>query len=125
MGDFLHRVTKQHLISTSPNDLPEPIGNYIEEPDLSAVSGFPSKYWKIAGNNVLLMSPPERAAVDAAQRSSRRDSTIVEFVDGVESTSRQLIKVMIVELNTLRQLHGLPPLNLEQVRNQLRSGLGS
>ena len=125
MGDFLHRVTKQHLISTSPNDLPEPIGNYIEEPDLSAVSGFPSKYWKIAGNNVLLMSPPERAAVDAAQRSSRRDSTIVEFVDGVESTSRQLIKVMIVELNTLRQLHGLPPLNLAQVRNQLRSGLGA
>ena len=125
MGNWLHRTTKQHLTSVSPASLPRPQVGYISMPDLSVVEGFPSRYWKIAGDVVSLMSPPERAAVDAAQRSSGRDGAIVEFVDGVESASRQLIRVLIVELNTLRQLHGLPPITLAQVRNQLRSGLGT
>lgn len=125
MGDFLHRITKQHLISTSPNDLLEPIGKYISNPDLSAVQGFSSIYWKITGDVVSLMSPPERAAVDTARRSASRDNEVAGFVDDAENTSRQFIKVMISEINTLRQLHGLPPINLAQVRNQLRSGLGT
>jgi hypothetical protein len=42
MGDYVHRTTKQYLKSVSPNSLPEPLVNYIEDPDLSNVVGVPS-----------------------------------------------------------------------------------
>jgi len=65
MANLLHRTTKQYLVSTDPNGLPEPIANYIEEPDLSAVAGQPNKYWTITGDVVTLMSQAEQDAVDA------------------------------------------------------------
>ena len=76
MGNFLHRVTKQHLISTSPNDLLEPIENYIDTPDLSAVAGFPNIYWVITGDVISLMAPAQRDAVDAAKLEAHRDGVM-------------------------------------------------
>ena len=125
MGDFLHRVTKQHLISTSPNDLLEPIGNYIDTPDLSVVAGFPNIYWIITGDIISLMSQVERDAVDTTIETAQRDGQIAEDIDRLESVLRQLVKMIVSELNILRSLHGLPNRTLVQVRNQLRSGLGT
>ena len=66
MPTWIHRTDKRVLPSVAPADLPEPIGNYIEEPDLSALSGVPVKYWLITGDTVEEMNPAEKAAVDAA-----------------------------------------------------------
>ena len=67
MPNFLHRTTKAYSPSVSYADLPEPIANYVEEPDLSAVTGQPNKYWIITGDVVTLMDAAARAAVDAAE----------------------------------------------------------
>jgi hypothetical protein len=86
MPRWLHRTKKQQLASVALADLPEPVANYIEEADLSAVAGQPEKYWKITGDVVSLMSPAEQAAVDAALTAAatqeRRDSVTTEVDSG-------------------------------------------
>ena len=124
MGDFLHRTTKVYLTSQSPNKLPEPVANYIEDPDLSAVVGYPSIYWIITGDVVTLMDASARAAVDAQMLSDARDSIIAE-VDAVESILRQIVVLLVSELNILRAQHGLADRTLAQVKQQLRDSLGS
>ena len=125
MPKWLHRTTKQFLKSVPSGELPEAQTNYIEEPDLSAVAGFPSIYWIITGDVISLMTQTERDAVDAAALSATRDALVAEEVDGLEVVLRQLVKLIVSELNILRSQHGLPDRTLAQVRNQLRSALGS
>ena len=125
MPRWLHRTTKQLLISVPSGELINPIAQYIEEPDLSAVAGFPSIYWTVTGDIVSLMSQAERDAVDAVNESAQRDLQIVEDIDRLESVMRQIVKMIVDELNILRALHGLPNRTLAQVRNQLRSKLGT
>lgn len=138
MGDYLHRTTKQYLQSWSPNDLPEPLANYIVSPDLSAVEGVPVKYWLITGDVVSEMSQPEKDAVDAANLSAARDAAIQAEIDALESVMRQLVKLMIDEINILRQQFNtstaesaqltdtaLADRTLAQVRTQLRNDLGN
>ena len=123
MGDFVHRVTKQHLISTSPNDLPEPIGKYISNPDLSAVTGFPNIYWIITGDVISLMSQAQRDAVDLAQRKASRDSVVKEL-DRVESLLRAHTLAVLDEINELRDKHGLPARTAAQFKTAVRGKLG-
>ena len=66
MPNYLHRTTKQYQTSVSTADLQEAVANYIQDPDVSAVAGFNTKYWTITGDVVTLMSQVERDAVDAA-----------------------------------------------------------
>jgi hypothetical protein len=66
MSDVVHRTTKQYLKSANTPDYP--VETWIINPDLSAVEGFPSKYWIITGDVVTLMSQAERDAVDAAEK---------------------------------------------------------
>ena len=65
MPNYLHRTTKQELISISPNSLPELEANYIRSPDLSAVSGQPARYWIITGDVVTLADQAARDIIDA------------------------------------------------------------
>lgn len=138
MGDYLHRTTKQYLQSWSPNDLPEPLANYIEDPDLSAVVGVPPKYWVITGDVITEMSQGEKDAVDAALLSAARDAEIQAQIDNLESVLRQLVILMVDEINILRQQFNTTTAEVSQatntafadrtliqVRNQLRNGLGS
>lgn len=125
MGNYVHRTTKQYLQSYSPNDLPEPLANYIESPDLSNVVGVPTKYWVITGDVITEMSQPEKDAVDAALLSAGRDAVIQREIDDLESVMRQLVKLMVSEINILRQQHALADRTLAQVRTQLRDDLGS
>ncbi len=81
MATFVHKTTLAYLPSQEPTELPEPIGNYLENPDMSAVGtgvgtgpdGFiatvRSQYWKadVPGNAVLEMTAGEKAVVDAAE----------------------------------------------------------
>lgn len=125
MGNYVHRTTKQYLQSYSPNDLPEPLANYIESPDLSNVVGVPTKYWVITGDVITEMSQAEKDAVDAALLSAGRDAVIQREIDDLESVMRQLVKLMVSEINILRQQHALADRTLAQVRTQLRDDLGS
>lgn len=137
MGAYLHRTTKQYFESYSPNELAEPIANYIENPDMSAVEGWPSKYWTINGDLVELMSPTERDAVDAAELEAQRDRKI-STMDDVEELMRQIVILMVDEINILRQQFNTttaesPQLTdttfsdrtLAQVKTQLRNALGT
>lgn len=138
MGNFLHRTTKQYLRSVPPNELAEPLANYISCPDLSAVEGFSSRYWIITGDVISLMTQAQRDAVDVATESARRDVRVEEDIDRLESVLRQIVKMMVSEINILRQQFNtttgevnqlttttFSDRTLQQVRNQLRSGLGS
>jgi len=123
MGNFLNRTTKAYYPSRDPNELPGDIGDYIFEPDLSVVVGVPSKYWNIIGETVSEMTQAEKDAVDAALLSASRDGAAAEL-DNLEGTLRQVIKILISELNILRSLHGLADRTLSQLRTQIRNGYG-
>ena len=138
MGNFLHRTTKQYLQSFSPNDLPEPLANYIEEPDLSAVEGVPNRYWIITGDVVSEMDQTAKDALDAQLLSDNRDTAMQAEIDELESVLRQLSKMIVSELNILRQQFNdttgesgqltdttVTDRTLAQVRAQLRSDLGT
>jgi len=138
MGTFLHRTTKEYFQSIPPDQLAEPIANYIDNPDMSAVVGVPSKYWQIIGDIVSEMDAGEKAVVDQAILDVQRDSLIAAQVDGLESVLRQLIKLTISEINILRNQFNettaeVPQLTtttfadrtVEQFKNKLRSDLGT
>ena len=138
MGDYLHRTTKVYRQSISPNELPEPLANYIEDPDLSAVVGVPSIYWIVIGDVITEMSQGEKDALDAFLLSAARDAEIQAEIDALESTMRQLVKLIVSELNILRQQFNtttaeVPQLTntnfadrtLDQVKTQLRNDLGT
>ena len=124
MPNYVHRTTKAYLTSTSPASLPEAEVNYIEDPDLSAVTGFASIYWIITGDVVTLMDQAARDAVDAALLSANRDST-ADVLDQVESLDRAFALVILDEINTLRALHSLADRSIAQLKTVLRNKLGS
>lgn len=64
MADVVNRTTKQHLKSRHTPDYPT--ASWIHNPDLSALSGVPTKYWNIVGDVVSEMSAAEKQAVDDA-----------------------------------------------------------
>jgi len=127
MGDYLHRTTKVYRRSISPNELPEPLANYIEDPDLSAVVGVSSMYWIITGDVITEMSQGEKDVVDAALLSAARDAEIQAEIAALESTMRQLVKLIVSELNILRAVckPPLPDRTFDQVKTQLRNDLGT
>ena len=138
MGTFLHRTNKTLLRSVSPNSLPEPIANYIEEPDLSAVQGVPSRYWNIVGDAISEMSQAEKDAVDSQMDDVSRDALMQEHIDDLESVLRQIVVLIVDEINILRNQFNtttseVPQLTdtaftdrtLAQVKTKIRQGMGS
>lgn len=95
MATVLNRTTK--LLIESANTPDYPVAQWIHNPDLSAVQGWPSKYWIITGDVVTLMSQAERDAVDAAELNSSRDSTS-NRMDDLEDIVRAL-GLCTVDLN--------------------------
>ena len=125
MPNYLHRTTKQYLQSVSPNGLLEDTANYISMPDLSAVQGISKRYWNIVGDVVNEMNQSEKDAVDSFVLSTRRDALADAVIDNLEGDLRQLIKLMIQEINILRAKHGLPDRTMAQFKTQIRNGYGS
>ena len=125
MPRWLHRTTKQLLVSVPSADLPEVQANYIKEPDMSPVAGVSSIYWTITGDIVSEMSQGEKDAVDAAALTARRDSAVDRAVDDLEGDLRQLVKLMISEINILRAQHSLADRTIAQFKTQIRNGYGS
>lgn len=99
MPNWVHRTTKEFLRSVPLAKLPEPEANYIEEPDLSAVTGFDKKHWTITGDVVSLMSQAERDAVDEAEETARLDA-IADEIDAIQTYSRAFAEVVLDEFNS-------------------------
>ena len=122
MASVLNRTTKQYLASANTADYPPQ--DWIVNPDLSAVVGFASKYWVIAGDAVSLMGSAARGDVDAAELDAARDTAVSE-IDDIEAVLRAFANVVLDEINTLRDEHALAPRTLGQLRSAIRSRLGS
>lgn len=78
MPAWLHRTTKKYLRSVPEADLPEAVANYIEEPDLSAVTGEPTQYWVVVGDTVSLMDQVAKDIVDAEEVIAKNDQSAAE-----------------------------------------------
>ena len=128
-NNWLNRATKQLIFNVSPSDMgmaaPESDATWIYDPDLSAVEGIPSKYWIITGDAITEMSQAQKDAVDEAALTASRDSAVDSEVENLEGILRQVIKLLINELNILRAEHGLADRTLAQLKTQIRNGLGS
>jgi len=124
MPTWVHRTTKQVLQSVPFNALPEPQANYIEEPDLSAVSGQPSKYWVITGDVVSLADQATRDAIDAAELEANRDAVAAQL-DQTEDVLRAFMLLMLDEINILRNNDGLSVRTAAQLKTAIRNKLGS
>lgn len=136
---WLHRTNKTYIEGFSPRSMEEnyglsftdvegaAIGNaeWIYKPDLSAVEGVPSRYWIIMGDVVSEMSQAEKDIVDQAILDQNRDSNIQGEIDNLESVLRQVVVMMVNEINILRSIESLPNRTITQVKTQLRNGLGS
>jgi len=125
MGNYLHRETKRYIQSVSFSELPNDIAEYIFMPDMSGVKGISSRYWKIDGDVVSEMSQVEKNIVDSEALTARRDNTIDGMIDNVEGNLRQLVKLMICEINILKAQHGLSNRTMTQFKTQIRKGYGS
>lgn len=124
MPRWLHKTSKKLLHSVPSAELPEPQANYIEEPDLSTVRGWPVKYWAISGDVVSLMPPAERATVDDQDTSARRDA-VSNQLDQVDGVMRAFALVVLDEINALRAQQALAPRTIAQLKAAVRGKLGS
>ena len=109
MANVLNRTTKAYLTSVHTPDYP--VQDWIIDPDVSEVAGFPTKYWSIIGDVVTLMSQAERDAVDAAEaaqavldENARQKSSYTD-----NQIFRAQIKYVVDEINILRQATGTTP----------------
>jgi hypothetical protein len=117
---WVHRVTFQELPSVAEADLPEPVGNYVEDPDLSAVSGQPKKYWELLGDIFSLADSAEMVAIDAAELAATRDS-LADEIDRAESYSKAFALTIMDELNILRAQHSLSDRTPSQLKTAVRN----
>jgi hypothetical protein len=146
MAAVLNRTTKAFITSANTPDYP--IAEWIINPDLSAVEGFPSQYWIITGDIVTLMDQAQRDAVDAAALDELRDYT-AEVLEQPEAYPRGYALVALDELNahalktnaildavdaatTLADLKtriaaiaDYPQRTIQQMQNAVRSKLGT
>jgi hypothetical protein len=96
MAAVLNRTSKVYITSANTPDYP--VAEWIINPDLSAVAGFPSQYWIITGDVVTLMDQAQRDAVDAAALDAQRDNT-AEVLAQPEAYPRGYALVALDELN--------------------------
>jgi len=118
---FVHRTTFQVLPSTSPASLSEPIGNYVQDPDLSVVSGNPFKYWLLTGDIFSLVNQAARTAIDAAIEVARKDD-LSNQVD-TDDLLRAVSKTNLALFNQERAARGASQITPAQYKANVRGNL--
>jgi len=68
MSNVINRTTKQYKESVNTPDYP--VADWIINPDLSALTSVPEKYWKIVGDDVVEMTQTEKDTVDTNETQS-------------------------------------------------------
>lgn len=82
MADVLHKTTKEQRFSVNTPDYSD--ATWIINPDLSAVTGLPKRYWKIDGTNITEMNQSEKDATDAVILSDEREKRNTYLQNQVE-----------------------------------------
>jgi len=98
MAAVLNRTTKQYLPSANTPDYP--VEDWIINPDMSAVIGVDSRYWRITGDVVSLMSEQDRNALDAAAVQSARDAAVAQLQQA-EDVLRAFMLILLDDRNLL------------------------
>ena len=126
MSDVVHRTTKQYLRSVSTGDYP--VQDWIINPNLSAVTGFASKYWTITVDVVTLMTQGERDAVDsseaAAVLASARAGAKADYdsaIARVEKLSKAIALVALDQINILRTDAARPVVTAAQMKTAIEA----
>lgn len=115
MALVVNRGTRQVIRSANTPDFPSQ--DWLINPDLSGVSGLPTKYWKIVGDSVQAMSQPERDAADAAEFfASEAADRVNEKQRFNEKALRAIVLLLIDEINLLRAQLALPERTPRQAR---------
>ncbi len=96
MANVLNRTSKVYIPSANTPDYP--VAQWIIDPDMTAVVGYPSQYWVITGDVVTLMDQAARDAVDTAALNASRDNT-AEVLAEPEAYPRAYALVALDELN--------------------------
>lgn len=136
---WIHRTKKTYIERSSPRSMGSNYGisfvdaqghatsnaEWIYNPDMSAVEGVPRKYLVITGDIVSEMSQSEKDAVDAAALAAQRDAMVDAAIDDLEGDFRQLVKLLMSEINILRKEHEFPARKLSEYKTQIRNGYGS
>jgi hypothetical protein len=92
MANVLNRTTKQFLASVNTPDYSE--ADWIVNPDLTAVAGYPSKYWDIQGDAVVLL--------DDAGRTASAEAEAVVVKDQADTTAAALATKALAASNGLK-----------------------
>lgn len=105
--------------------------DFLVDPDLTAVSGVPQRYWKVVGSSVVPFTAGEQSAQDASE-AAIKDSGIRTgakgFFDSQESLNlalRAFADIVKDEINILRALHSLPDRTLTQLKNAIKNRIDS
>lgn len=90
------------LVFTNPDGTPNGNASWILEPDRSAVTGFPTKYWvkPVVADTPALLNQAERDAVDAAEIVAGIDN-IADEIDQAQTYSRAFAEIVLDEFNSV------------------------
>lgn len=95
----------------------EPLYYWID-PDLSAVSDFPYKYWQEVGGVFSLVNQAARDTIDAAEvialDKASKDARKRDFAK--DEILAAFVRILIGEINLLRAEHGLAPRTAAQLK---------
>jgi hypothetical protein len=79
----------------------------VINPDISAVSSVPTKYWKRSGDNVVEMTAQEKASVDSAEQTARLASADNLQIDTI-TLAKALVKLGVATkaqlINAIKQV---------------------
>lgn len=126
MSDVLNRATGQFLRSVNTPNFD--VADWIINPDLSAVTGQPVRYWVIdppASDTVRLATGGEQSTIDADIATATSDSqktTAKNEVD-TERVVRALVELLPNEFNILRTEHGFSDRTEAQVNAALKANI--
>lgn len=134
MANWLIRSTKKHILRRSPAKMAREFGGSfvgadgnaksnaiaIYQPDLSAVTGFDSKYWEVIGDVISLMNQEARDSIDSIEISNNRD-VLANNIDSPESYEKAFALVVLDEINLLRANAGLPTRSASQLKTAVRN----
>ena len=107
MANVLHKTNSPADYRLSVNTPDFPSADWFHDPDVSAVSGVPLKYWRVGTNPVEEMNQTEKDAVDAAATAAAllaAKSEASSVIDGRTGYQlRALAKLLVDEINIMRQ----------------------
>ena len=124
MADVINVSDLRYLSSVNTPDYPEP--EWKHHPDMTAVAGVANRYWiwDAVAERPIPMDQAAQDAVDAAILTAELDNEILK-VDDIKDIIRAMSKLIVSELNDIKDGATRPTWTLATFRTALRDNLGS